>query len=546
MNNPIAKNDRLKSIIKEKAIVRKSERKIVSQNGKNTPAWLIDLRSIFFDPEALNLIAEVFWEQFEKEYPFQVGGQEVAAIPIVSAIVLKSQEIGKPVNGFIIRKSRKHTGLQKIIEGNLTDDKIILVDDLINSGLTIMRQLEVLKSAGRKAEKVFTLVNYQPQRNQQLLSEQQVDLIAPFTLDDFDLPMSFKTEEVSKDNFEAVWRFQSPDPNYFHRVSKSAPAIDDKRVYFGSDNGIFWAIYQKNGSVAWKFKTGEHAEGKGIFSDPVVHKDAVYFGSYDGNFYALDRNNGKLIWKYMDADFIGSSPAIAPDLEMIFVGLEFGLFKKQGGIVALDFKGKKIWESRMSQFVHCSPAYCAEKKVVAIGGNDHQVYLFDAKTGKLKWKFKTGGEVKASLVFDTDRNLLLFGSFDKNLYALDIDTGEVKGKMETGEIIYSTPKVYKGDVFFSSLDKYLYSMNLDSGELNWKYSCESRIFSSPEIADGKILIGANNGMLYEIDPATGKTLSIFIATERITNRIAYNPETKHYFVPTYANEIYCLKKKGTE
>lgn len=544
MNNLSEKKERLRNIIKEKAIVRKEERRIVSTNGKATSDWLVDMRSVFFNPETLSIIVEFFWDRFKDDYPFQVGGQEVAAIPLVSAIVLKSHEMGKPVNGFVIRKSRKPTGLQKLIEGKLDDTKIILIDDLINSGTTILRQLKVLEDEKRKVEKVFTIVDFQPEKNKELMKEKGIDFFSLFSLEDLGLSISLKQEKKPTEGFKAVWRFQSPDPNYFHRVAKSAPAIDEDKIYFGTDSGYFWAVRQKDGSIAWRFKTQDHAEGKGIFSSPIIHKDTVYFGSYDGNFYALNKRDGKLVWKYMDADFIGSSPAIAPDLGLIFVGMEFGLFQKHGGIIALNLDGKKVWDSQMTQFVHSSPAYCSEKKVVAIGGNDHYLYLFEAKTGKLRWRFKTGGEIKASIVFDTKRNLLIFGSFDKNVYALDIDSGEIKGKFEAEEAIYSTPKIHDGNAYFSSLDKHLYSLNLDSGELNWKFFAGARIFSSPEVINGKILIGSNNGILNEIDPSTGKPDSIFITTERITNKIAYNPETKRYFLPTYANEIYCLERKN--
>ena len=50
--------------------------------------------------------------------------------------------------------------------------------------------------------------------------------------------------------------------------------------------------------------------------------------------------------------------------------------------------------------------------------------------------------------------------------------------------------------------------------------------------------------MYEIDLISGKELSFFQATERITNKIVYNAETERFFVPTFANEIYCLEKQG--
>ncbi len=536
-----AKIEKLKEIIKKEGLITKSRQKIFDAEGKEA-SWLFDLRNIFLKPDSLSLITEIFWSCFEKEYPFQIGGQEIAAIPLISAIVLKSHQTGKPINGFIIRKSRKPDGLQKIIEGELNENKIILVDDLLNSGSTILRQIKVLEEAGRKVDWIFTLVRFRDEEYYKFIKEKQIKLVSLFSLKDFGLSLEKKSE--APQNFETVWGFRAPEPNYFYVEPKSAPAIDDKKIYFGSDNGYFWALNQENGSIAWNFKVGLPAKGKNIFSSPAIYKNTVYFGAFDDNVYALDTETCTPTWIFREADWVGSSPSLAPDLNLLFIGLEFGLFEKHGGITALDLKtGEKKWEYKIAEYVRCSPAYCPEKKNVAIGGNDFYVYLFNAKNGELKWKFKTEGKIKASSIFDNKRNLLLFGSFDKNLYALDINSGELKGKFKTEEIIYSTPTIYKDNVIFSSLDKNVYSLNLDTGKLNWRFVANGRVFSSPMIIENKIYIGSNDGRLYEIDAGTGKLIDFFQTTERIINKIAYNPSTKRFFVPTYANEIYCLSRK---
>ena len=84
--------------------------------------------------KVFDLICGSIWSRFEKYYPFQVGGQELAAVPLATAIALKGLHLGKPINYFIIRKSRKKVGLQNLIEGELNSEKIVLVDDLLNSG----------------------------------------------------------------------------------------------------------------------------------------------------------------------------------------------------------------------------------------------------------------------------------------------------------------------------------------------------------------------------------------------------------------------------
>ena len=542
-----SKIKKLKKIIKEQGLVTESRQKIISPRGAESN-WLFDLRNIFLKPNSLNLIAEIFWHYFEKKYPFQIGGQEIAAIPLVSAIILKSHQAGKPISGFIIRKSRKPTGLQKIIEGEINENEIVLIDDLINSGTTILRQIKILEEQNKKVDSVFTLIRFGDEQYYKFIREKRTKLISLFTIKDFNLFLNSKNDKMAmSQNFKEIWRIQSPEPNYFYIVPKSAPTFDGDKLYFGSDSGYFWAVNQIDGTTACKFKVGSPIMGKSIFSSPILCENIVYFGSYDGNVYALDTIAGKKKWVFWDAEWVGSSPSIAPELNSLFIGLEFGLFKKKGGVAALDLKtGKKKWEYKMPEYVHSSPAYCPEKNIVAIGCNDFNVYMFDAKNGKLKWQFKTDGEIKASLAFDAKRNIVLFGSFDANLYVLDIDSGEIKGKYKTEDKIYSTPLIYKDNVYFGSLDKNLYSLNLDSGKLNWQFKAEGRFFADPIIIDEKIYIGSTDGRLYEIDAQTGKLSDFFQTTERIVNKIAYNPKTKRFFLPTYANEIYCLSNQKSD
>lgn len=578
MQNLENKISNLREAIQRRALVRKNQQKIVSRAGRESN-WLLDIRSVVLEPEPLALFAEIFWELHENDYPFQIGGQETGAIPLVSAVVLYSRFMGKPVNGFFIRKSRKHTGLQKVIEGAMDNTKIILVDDLIHTGRTVLRQVELLESLGKKVHGLFTLIhfydlstydflrgksipnarglleslgkkvhglftliNFRDAPASDFLQERNIRHISLFSLKDFDIELKKKREKyVVSHGYKISWHFKSGNPNYFYVVPKSAPVLDEKKLFFGSDSGNFWALHQDTGEVAWKYKVGFHPKGKNIFSSPVVHDGMVFFGSYDGNVYALDTETGKPRWIFMEADWVGSSPAVADDLGLLFIGLEFSLVNKRGGIVALDIKtGEKRWSYTIPKLVHCSPAYSQEKKYVAIGGNDSIVYMFAARNGELLWRYKTGGEIKSSLAFDTENNLLVFGSFDGNLYLLDLESGALRSKFETQAPIYSIPLIYKNHAVFSSLDKKVYNLDLKTRRLKWEFATSGRVFASPMVIDGKILVGSNDGRLYEINFETGQLENFFQVTERITNKIAYNKKTKTVFLPTYANEIYCL------
>ena len=97
----------LAKIVAEQAITYATEKqKILSPSGNNQ-RWLIDLRPVLLDVDSLNLITDMFWDEFEDRLPFQIGGMEVAAVPLVTALLMKAEQRGLKTNGFVIRKERK-------------------------------------------------------------------------------------------------------------------------------------------------------------------------------------------------------------------------------------------------------------------------------------------------------------------------------------------------------------------------------------------------------------------------------------------------------
>ncbi|MFZ2984080.1 MAG: PQQ-binding-like beta-propeller repeat protein, partial [Minisyncoccia bacterium] len=359
--------DDLQQAIQEHVLKRKADGAHIIQKESQgmTADWLFDFRALMLQPKWLNRYAEIFWERHGSKYPFQVAGMETAGIALVAAIVMKGVERGTPVNGFFIRKSRKRQGLMKMIEGTPTDDPVILVDDLMNSGGTIHKQVEIISSIGKHVSDVFVLLVYRAREAYAFTETDHVALDFLFTLKDFGLRMlSSDAPEIPKESFKTLWHFAAPTSSLQLVVQKSAPVLDDTRLFFGSDEGVFRALDQETGEVLWEFSIERHPVEKGILSSPALHKGVVYFGAYDGNVYVLNAETGNMLWKYADADWVGSSPSLAPELGLLFIGLEFGLFNKRGGIVALSLAtGKRVWEDRTPALTHGSPLYIPEEEM---------------------------------------------------------------------------------------------------------------------------------------------------------------------------------------
>lgn len=556
----------IKKIIETEVFIRSSERPIIrrSKTRVEQNGWIFDFRGLLLEGDFLNAITDLFLQQYEKTSALYIGGLESGSIPLIAGIVQKANRAGRAYDGFFIRKGRKKDMLMQLIEGKVTKERpIILVDDTINSGKSFIKQVEILEAHGYKVEAVWAILRYRDLDFYEYFHQKGIRIESLFELDEFTASLGVEnitadSHAPAKTHFIPQWKFSSENPSYFYVVPKSDPTVDEKRVYVGSDTGIFWALNQHDGSIAWSYKVGFHPKGKGIFSSPALSQseETVYFGAYDGNVYALNTETGKPRWIHMEADWIGSSPALAEDLGLLFVGLEFGLPRKRGGIAAIDIKtGKKVWQHLMPMYTHSSPLYISSKKQVVIGSNDGTAYLLNAKTGTLVWKFETGTptktelvkgfspyDIKESFAYYPARDYIIFGNMAGELFILRRKTGERVLSLQADYGFYSTPCIYEDKVYASSIDRHVICFDLKTLTEKWRWNGGARIFASPVAIEGSIFIGGNTGRFTELDPETGKERSFAALPERITNKPAYNPKTKRFFVPTFANEIYCLER----
>jgi orotate phosphoribosyltransferase len=535
---------RLLEAIASDAILRSENQALVAPSGRaNT--WLIDMRRVLTNAQLLDAAADLFWELIGPDEPFQVGGMETASIPLVAAILVKSVARGKPINGFIVRKERKTHGAGNTIEGRLTDEPIIIVDDILNSGQSMEKTRAILEAYGRDIAQVFVLIDYQSGRGLAWLGDNGLKAKALFTLRDLGLSIAPKDDIVLPPIFRKVWSFASDKPSFFHRVSKSFPATDGKRVYFGSDNGTFWALDAARGSIAWQFKV--HTDGKkNIWSAPAVHDGFVYFGAYDGNVYCLESDSGAEVWRFTEADFVGSSPALAPDLGLLFIGLEFAVPGKQGAIVALDLRsGSKAWEHSTRRFTHASPAYWPDRRLVACGSNDDELFLFEALSGRLHWRFQTRGEgrkgsIRHAPAFDIKRGHVIAGAADGYIYVVDVATGMEVWSVRTDNDIYTVPLCVDDVAFVGSTDKYLYVLDLEQRCVRKKIAAHSKIYGPPRLLNHSVYFGACNGLLYKIDKSSADVLGTYQLPDSVTNALTFSPETNLFYALTYVNELYAL------
>jgi orotate phosphoribosyltransferase len=228
--------ERLKRDIETYCITRKSsDVSIISPNGQ-LQSWLIDLRAIFTRKGAVEIIADIFWEQFRAYQQFQLAGVETAGIPLLMAILLRAPAERDQINAIVIRKDRKPHGLGKTIEGTASQDPVILVDDNFNSGSSAEKARVVLEQAGLKVAEMFVVTDYRQSAGRRWSNTTGIKVRSLFSPNDFGLDVSERTA-TRMQSYQPVWSKILMGGKPFHIVPKSAPRLIGDRIYRGCDAG---------------------------------------------------------------------------------------------------------------------------------------------------------------------------------------------------------------------------------------------------------------------------------------------------------------------
>jgi len=169
-------------------------------SGKLSP-YYIDLRVIPSFPNALKEVTAVYTGQAKKIGLSKFG--IIAGIPTAGLVFasVAAYELGKPV--IYLRKEAKEWGRGRRIEGILKPgDKVLIIDDIITTGKSIVETAEAVRAEGGIVEDVLVLVDRE-EGGAANLSEQGIKLHAFLKVKDVAKSL-YELEEISKEQYEAI------------------------------------------------------------------------------------------------------------------------------------------------------------------------------------------------------------------------------------------------------------------------------------------------------------------------------------------------------
>jgi orotate phosphoribosyltransferase len=128
-------------------------------SGKES-SYYVNSKKAIFNGEAVWLLAEVLYDMTQNLNIQAVGGLEVGAIPIASALSLRYFASGRAVEGFFVRKQAKTHGSQERVEGILNrGDRVLIVEDVVTTGDSVLQAIQEVEKAGGTVVAVSCIVD---------------------------------------------------------------------------------------------------------------------------------------------------------------------------------------------------------------------------------------------------------------------------------------------------------------------------------------------------------------------------------------------------
>ncbi len=345
-----------------------------------------------------------------------------------------------------------------------------------------------------------------------------------------------------------AWRFRTGGP------VRSSPTVAGGVVYFGSADGLLYALDARTGALLWK-----HDAGAPVGGAPLVSGSEVVFTDRDNRVHAVDRASGEplwtvetgsdlpLSWGYEGWDYLLPSPALSGDTLLAGSG--------DGHLYALALSdGRVLWRFPTEGRIRGTPA--VRDGVAYVGSGDGFVYGVSLDTGREVWRFETAGTRLDAADFGFDRTqiqgspavsggTLYVGSRDASLYAVELSTGEarwtlkegtawvvaspavvgdlvVSGRsaaatiravdratgverwvVQTGGPVFASPVVVDSTVYVASMGGTLRALAVGDGAQRWVYPLGAASVSTPAVWDGRVYVGSDDGHLYALGRADG-------------------------------------------
>src|SRR5512139_1163673 len=173
-------------------------------SGKKSP-YYIDLRQTISSPITMDWIANAFTRivlnEIGRDKIDKILGVPTAGVPFATVV---SQKLSLPL--IYYRQARKEHGVRKKVEGTLErNDRVLIVDDLITTGESVIEAAEVVRDQGGAVNEVVVLLDRE-QGGEENLRKSRIEPHLLFKISDA-MNWLHSVHLISDDIYETLTRY---------------------------------------------------------------------------------------------------------------------------------------------------------------------------------------------------------------------------------------------------------------------------------------------------------------------------------------------------
>lgn len=128
--------------------------------------FYFNLKPTMLHPEGGALIGELIAHMLDGDTVDAIGGLELGAVPVATAVAVASHARGRGLPAFIIRKQAKEHGTKSLVEGlvkgeTLKGKRVVIFEDVTTTGGSAVKAIEAVRADGAEVVSVVTIVDRQ-------------------------------------------------------------------------------------------------------------------------------------------------------------------------------------------------------------------------------------------------------------------------------------------------------------------------------------------------------------------------------------------------
>lgn len=145
-----------------KKAFKHSKRRIFKLTSGAKSKYYVDCKPTVMSSYGMFLVGYLMFEQIKDLDISSIGGLTFGADPIAAVTAFSSRLNGRRINYFSVRKNKKKHGALRWIEGDVNPgDNVVIVDDVVTTGRSVIKAISKSYLHGLDIRKVIVLVDRQ-------------------------------------------------------------------------------------------------------------------------------------------------------------------------------------------------------------------------------------------------------------------------------------------------------------------------------------------------------------------------------------------------